>query len=272
VRTLLLFALAAAPVCLAQDNSHLLLRKPALSRTQIVFSYAGDLWSVPRTGGDAVRLTTSPGDETNASFSPDGSQIAFTGEYDGNVDAYVMPAAGGMPRRLTWHPSSDTVLGWTPDGKRVLFTSNRTAYSRFAELYTTGLEGGLEERVELPMGYEGSYSPDGSRLAYIPLPRAFDAWKHYRGGRATPIWIVTLSTGHTEKIPREGSNDFNPMWVGDKVYFLSDRDGSVTLYSYDLSSHQVKRCIDNTGLDIKSASAGPGAIVYEQFGSLHLYR
>lgn len=270
MRTLLLAALAAS-LTFAQDNPHLLLQKPTLSRTHIVFSYAGDLWSVPRTGGDAIRLTTSPGDETNPSFSPDGSQIAFTGEYDGNVDAYVIPAAGGMPKRLTWHPSPDTVLGWTPDGKRVLFNTNRTAYSRYSELYTTGLEGGMEERVDLPMGNEGSYSPDGTRLAYVPLARAFEAWKRYRGGRSTPIWIATLSTGHTEKIPRDGSNDFNPMWVGNKIYFLSDRSGPVTLFSYDLQSHQVKECIENKGLDVKSASAGPGAIVYEQFGSLHLY-
>ncbi len=258
-------------LCLAQDNSHALLHKPTLNSTHIVFVYAGDLWSVPRTGGDAIRLTTGAGIETNPIFSPDGSKIAFTGEYDGNVDAFVIPASGGIPKRLTWHPAADEVLGWTPDGTRVLFTSTRNSYSRFSELYTAGLDGGFEEKVQLPMGFEGAYSPDGKQLAYVPLPRAFDAWKRYRGGRTTPIWIATLDTGHIEKIPRENSNDFNPMWIGGKVYFLSDRNGPITLFSYDPQTRQVKQLIENSGLDLKSASAGPGAIVYEQFGSLHLY-
>ena len=261
----------ASAVCFAQSNSPLLLQKPALSRTQIVFVYAGDLWSVPREGGEASRLTTSVGVETNPVFSPDGSAIAFTAEYDGNVDVFVMPAAGGVPKRLTWHPTLDTVLGWTPDGKRILFSSPRNSYSRFAELFTVGLEGGLEEKAPLPMGYEACYSPDGAQLAYVPLPRAFTAWKRYRGGRATPIWLATLSTGRIEKIPRDTSNDFNPMWAGDRVYFLSDRNGPVTLFSYDPRSKQVRQALENRGLDLKSASAGPGAIVYEQFGSLNLY-
>jgi tricorn protease len=265
-----LFLLVPA-MCLAQSNGPLLLQKPALSRTQIVFVYAGDLWSVPRGGGGAKRLTTSAGIETNPAFSPDGSQIAFTGEYDGNTDVFVIPAEGGVPKRLTWHPAPDITLGWTPDGKRVLFTSPAASYSRFRELFTVGLDGAAAEKIDLPMGFEAAYSPDGTQLAYVPLSRAFTAWKHYRGGEATPIWIATLATGHIEKIPRQGSNDFNPMWAGDKVYFLSDRDGPVTLYSYDTRSKQVKRLLANDGLDLKSASAGPGAIVYEQFGSLHLY-
>jgi tricorn protease len=248
-----------------------LLQKPALSKTEIVFVFAGDLWSVPRAGGAANRLTSGPGDETNPVFSPDGSRIAFTGEYDGNVDAFVMPAAGGVPKRLTWHPAADIVLGWTPDGRRVVFTSTRNAYSRYSELYTVGLDGGLEEKLPLPMGYEAAFSPDGERLAYVPLPRAFTAWKRYRGGRTTPVWIADLADSKVEKIQRPNSNDFNPMWVGDKVYFLSDRDGAVTLYSYDLETKKVARCLENGGLDLKSAAAGPGAIVYEQFGSLNLY-
>jgi tricorn protease len=249
----------------------LLLQKPALSRTQIVFVYAGDLWTVPRDGGDAKRLTSGAGIETNPAFSPDGSQIAFTGEYDGNVDVFVIPAEGGVPKRLTWHPAADITLGWTPDGKRILFSSTRTSYSRLRELFTVGLEGGMAEKVDLPMGFEGAFSPDGTQLAYVPISRAFTAWKRYRGGQATPIWIATLATGHIEKVPREGSNDFNPMWAAGEVYFLSDRDGPVTLYAYDTRSKQVKRLLDNDSLDLKSASTGPGAIVYEQFGSLHLY-
>jgi len=267
----LLIVLAAAPAKTADSEGPFLLQRPALSQTRIVFVFAGDLWSVPRVGGEAERLTSSPGSETNPLFSPDGSEIAFTGEYDGNMDVFVIPAAGGVPRRLTWHPASDIALGWAPDGKRVLFTSGRNAYSRFSELYTVGLDGGLEEKLPLPMGFEAAFSPDGKRIAYVPLSRAFTAWKRYRGGRATPVWIANLADSVIEKVPRENSNDFNPIWVEDKVYFLSDRDGAVSLFAYDLMSKKVSRAVENSGLDLKSASAGPGAIVYEQFGSLNLY-
>jgi tricorn protease len=270
-RLLCALPLLASALSPAQTNSPLLLQKPALSRTQIVFVYAGDLWTVPREGGEAKRLTAGAGIETNPAFSPDGSQIAFTGEYDGNVDVFVIPTAGGVPKRLTWHPAADITLGWTPDGKRILFASSRTSYSRFRELFTVGPDGGMPQKIDLPMGFEGAYSPDGTQLAYVPISRAFTSWKRYRGGQATPIWIATLATGHIEKVPREGSNDFNPMWSGSSVYFLSDRDGPVTLYGYDTRAKLVKRLLDNDSLDLKSASAGPGAIVYEQFGSLHLY-
>jgi tricorn protease len=268
---LVLFLALPAVSTAADANAPWLFQKPALSKTHIVFVFAGDLWSVPRQGGVAVRLTSSPGLETNPVFSPDGSKIAFTGEYDGNMDVFVIPAEGGVPKRLTWHPAQDSALAWTPDGKRVLFTSSRNSYSRFNELYTVPAEGGREEKVPLPMGYEASYSPDGTHLAYVPLRRAFFAWKRYRGGETTPIWIADLADSKIEKVPRPNSNDFNPMWVGDKVYFLSDRDGAVSLYAYDLDSKTVVRAVDNAGLDLKSAAAGPDAIVYEQFGSLNLY-
>jgi tricorn protease len=270
------FLLVVLLVCLAyvgnaQSSPGLFLQRPTLNRTQIVFAYAGDLWSVPREGGEAKRLTVGAGIETNPVFSPDGSMIAFSGEYDGNVDVFVMPAAGGVPRRLTWHPAPDAVLGWTPDGKRVLFASGRTAYSFFAELFTVDLEGHFPQKVDLPMGFEAAYSPDGSQMAYVPLARAFTAWKRYRGGRTTPIWIATLANGKTVKVPRENSNDFNPMWAGDKVYFLSDRNGPVTLFSYDPKTGQVKQLVENHGFDFKSASAAGDTIVYEQFGALGLY-
>ena len=255
----------------ADPAAPLLLQQPALSATQIVFVFAGDLWGVPRAGGEAHRLTAGPGLESNPAFSPDGSTIAFTGEYDGNVDVFTVPAAGGIPKRLTWHPAADTVLGWTPDGKRVLFSSGRESYASFRELYTVGLNGGFPEKLALPMGAEAAYSQDGTQLAYVPLGRAFAVWKRYRGGRATPIWLAKLSDSSIEKLPRTDSNDFCPMWVGTRVYFLSDRSGAVSLFSYDTRSKQVREELKNTGLDVKSASAGPGAIVYEQFGSLNLF-
>ena len=248
------------------------MRRPALSRTQIVFTYADDLWSVPRDGGEAKRLTTAPGVETDAFFSPDGTQIAFTGEYDGNVDVFVMPSEGGVPRRLTYHPGQDDAVGWTPDGKRVLFVSNRAIPNDGARLYTLPAEGGgLPDELPLPIALEGTYSADGSHLAYVPLFQWQEAWKRYRGGQTRKIWIANLADSSIVKIPRDNSNDFNPMWIGDRIYFLSDREGPVTLFYYDTKTNKVTRAVVNHGLDFKSAAAGPGAIVYEQFGDLYLY-
>ncbi len=273
VRTSVLFlvSLCLAAAAWAADGTPLLLQQPSLNRTHIVFVTGGDLWSVPRAGGAATRLTSGPGLERTPSISPDGSQIAFTGEYDGNVDVFVMPITGGVPRRLTWHPAADTVLGWTPDGTRIVFASGREAYSRFMEMFTVPVAGGPEEKLPLPMGFEASHSPDGSRLAYVPIARAFASWKRYRGGQTTPIWIATLASSHVEQVPRDNSNDFCPMWIGDTVYFLSDRNGPATLFAYDTKSRQVTRLVDNGGLDIKAAGAGPDAIVYEQFGALNLF-
>ncbi|HEV3079691.1 MAG TPA: PDZ domain-containing protein [Gemmataceae bacterium] len=255
----------------AAGEPPLLLQKPTVNRTHIVFTFAGDLWSVSRNGGAATRLTSGPGIETDPLFSPDGTQIAFIGEYDGNVDVYLMPAAGGVPRRLTYHPGPDRVVGWSPDGKRILMWSLRASYSWFPRLFTLPLDGGLPSELPLPMGSAGSFSPDGSRIAYVPLEPANRIWKRYRGGRATPIWIANLADSRIEKVPRDKSNDFNPMWVRDRVYFLSDRNGPVTLFAYDPETKQVAEVLHNAGLDIKSASAGPDVIVYEQFGAIHLF-
>ena len=274
---LLLCSLAVAGLRAQSADQYALLRKPTISKTRIAFSYGGDLWIVERSGGEAHRLTSDIGIEIDPIFSPDGTWIAFTGEYDGNEDVYVIPAAGGIPKRLTSHPSSDQAVGWTRDGKRILFRSTRDSYSGFAQLYTVGLSGGLPEALPFPMAVEGSYSPDSSHLAYVPFTNFRESWqfqrglKHYRGGTASPIWIAKLSDSSVEKVERKDSNDSSPMWVGDKVYFLSDRDGPVSLYVYDASSKQVKKALASNGVDIKSASAGPDAIVYEQFGSLHVF-
>ncbi len=255
----------------------MLFQEPTANLTHIVFSFAGDLWSVPRAGGDAIRLTTGIGIETDACFSPDGSQIAFTGRYDGNPDVFVMPAAGGVPRRLTYHPARDEVVGWTRDGRRILFRSPRLSNSPVPRLFTVSADpnaGGLPEEVPLPMAMEGSYSPDGARLAYVPTLQFQAAWKRYRGGETKPIWIAQLSDSKiVEKVPRQNSNDFCPMWVGKRIYFLSDRNGPFTLFHYDVENRRVTQDIKNSGLDMKSASASTDgtAIVYEQFGSIHLY-
>ncbi|HVN07324.1 MAG TPA: PDZ domain-containing protein [Bryobacteraceae bacterium] len=266
-----LLALAVFAALAIADDGPLLVQKPTLSKTHIVFAYAGDLWSVPREGGDAVRLTSGNGNETDAAFSPDGARIAFTGEYDGNVDVFVVPASGGVPKRLTWHPAPDRVLGWTPDGQRIIFSSPRNAYSRFAEMFSVPADGGVEEKLPFPSGYEAWMSPDGQSIAYEPIARAFTMWKKYRGGQTTRIWLARLSDSSVTKVPRTNSNDFNPMWSGDRVYFLSDRNGPTTLFFYDTKNNEVREAIHNQGLDIKSASLGPDAIVYEQFGGISLY-
>lgn len=256
----------------AQAPSYDLLRQPTVSATEIAFSYAGDLWVVPRAGGDARRLTTGPGRETRPYFSPDGKWIAFTGDYDGNVDAYVVASGGGVPRRVTYHPSNDFVVGWTPDGRSLLVTTERYSYADFARLLKVPVDGetGVPEQIPLPMVQDGSMSADGARIAYVPNQKWQSAWKGYRGGQTTPILIASLADSSVERVPRSNSNDFNPMWVDNTVYFLSDRDGPVSLYACDVASKAVRRVVANTGLDLKNASAGPGAIVYEQFGTIHL--
>jgi tricorn protease len=255
----------------AESSPPLLLQEPSLSRTQIAFSYGGDIWTVDRSGGEAHRLVAPGGDHRMPIFSPDGSKIAYTGRQDGNVDVYVVDAAGGEPRRLTFHPAPDTALGWTPDGSRIIFASPRATFRDLHQLYTVPATGGLPDELPLPSGSEASYSPDGGRLAYVPFYQVEPDWKMYRGGQTTPIWIADLSDSGVTKIPRDNSNDRCPMWVGDSVYFLSDREGRFTLFAYDTKSLKVRKVVNNEGFDIGYARAGPGAIVYSQFGSIHLY-
>jgi tricorn protease len=265
----LLLGVPGARVGRAEESTPLLLQKPTVNRTHVVFVYGDDLWIVGREGGDARRLTTGL-HATDPAFSPDGTQLAFTGEAQGNQDVYVMPAAGGPARRLTYHPEPDNVVGWTPDGKHVLFRSRRESHDRSTRLFTVPVAGGLPQALPLPKGSEGSYSPDGKHIAYVPLRPAFESWKRYRGGWATPVWLADLSDSHVERVPRTDSNDFNPMWVDKRVFFLSDRNGPFTLFAYDPATKKVTQVFANDGLDIKSAGAGPDAIVYEQFGALHL--
>ncbi len=264
-------AVAAAASLAAQPEKPLLFRNPAISQTQIAFEYANDIWVVSSEGGEARRLTIGAGREFNPHFSPDGSQIAFSGEYDGNVDVYVVSASGGVPRRLTWHPGPDVAVGWTPDGKNVLFNSRRDSFADSGRLYTLPVEGGaLPEALPLPMAEDGSFSSDGTHIAYEPVFHWQKAWKRYRGGQTLKIWLADLSDSSVVAIPRENSNDFNPMWVGKKIYFLSDRSGPVSLWSFDIPSRRVTEIVKNDGLDFESATASQNSIVYEQFGSLYV--
>ena len=271
-----LWVLLLFPVLAPAADPPLLLQRPTVSDKKVVFSYAGDLWVVDRDGGDAHRLTAGVGLESYPVVSPDGKQVAFAGEYEGNLDVYVVPASGGIPRRLTHHPDPDVPVAWTPDGKSIVFRSSRSSYARFLRLFSVSATGGQPAELPLPQAEDGSLSPDGKRIAYVPLsnkpqfPGAFRPIRNYRGGTASPIWIADLADSSITKIPRQDSNDFNPMWVGDKVYFLSDRDGAVTLFAYDTLKREVRRILDPGEKDIKSASACSDAIVFDRFGTLFL--
>jgi tricorn protease len=263
------------PVCVssgaATGDPPLMLRFPTVSQTQIAFNYGGDLWVVSREGGEARRLTSSMGAQTTPYFSPDGQWLAFSGDYDGNRDVYLVAASGSVPRRITFHPAADIVRGWTPDGKRVLFSSSRGWETSQDQLYTTTAEGAFPTQLPLPSAESASYSPDGSHLAYVPHLVFEPNWKRYEGGQTTPIWIADLKDSSVVAIARDNSVDSNPMWVGDWIYFLSNRNGPVSLFAYDTKSRQVSEVLHSDGFDFKSASAGPDAIVIEQFGAIKLF-
>jgi tricorn protease len=255
--------------------TRLVLQHPSLSATAIAFDYAGEIWTVPRAGGDAHRLVTGQLRNSRPIFSPDGKQIAFTGVYDGNPDVYVVPAAGGEAQRLTHHPSADEAIGWTPDGTRILMRSLRSTPRDLWQFFTLTTAGGLPDALPLPSGYDASYSPDGKRLAYTPFHQTQPEWKHYHGGQAPYIWLADLSDSHVVKIPHEDAPDRYPMWVGDRVYFLSDRNGGTWgLFSYDLhaaAARPTEVLHDPDGVDIHFASAGPGGIVLERLDGLYVY-
>jgi tricorn protease len=256
----------------AWSAAPLLLRNPTLGPDRIAFLYAGDIWTVARQGGEATRLTSIGTVSAGPYFSPDALQIAYSSLDHGVTDVYVLNVEGGVPRRLTWEPTGSLATGWSADGKDVLFTSGHASKSVYPRLFRVRADGvGPAEVLPLPSVDRGSFSSDGATLAYVPVRQWQAAWKHYRGGQTTPVWLVNMKTLDLEKIPRENSNDSSPVWVGSTVYFLSDRNGAVSLFSYDTKSKQVQQVIENHGYDLKTVGAGPGGLVYEQFGSLHFY-
>jgi len=248
-----------------------LLRYADISKDRVVFSYAGDLWTAARAGGAARRLTSGAGEKLYAKFSPDGKWIAFTAEYDGNPDVYVVPSDGGEPQRLTFHPSRDIVLGWTPDGKNILFRSDRITAppKRNTRLFLVPLQGGLPKVLPVPRGDLTSFSPDGNKIAYIENSQENRTWKRYRGGWSLPIAIYDLKKNTYEEMPKGNGMDMFPMWHGNAIYFISDRDGVMNLYSYDLATKQTKKLTDYKEYDIKWPSLGPESIVYENGGLLY---
>jgi tricorn protease len=253
-------------------------QRPALSKDLICFGYAGDLWTVPRAGGKATRLTIGVGIETAPVFSPDGSTIAFTGDYDGNTDVFSIPATGGIPFRVTHHPAADFAVGWTPNGKDILFRSNRNSASRYTQLYAVPAKGGIAKLLPLPMAYQGKFSADGKEIAYEPLSPAFNfnyttyvAWGNYHGGLASTIWITTLPGLDSVEIPHETASDFSPVFAGGKVYFLSGRNGHVTIFKYEPVKKTVTQALANDGPDIRTLAGEGGTLVYDRLGDIYLY-
>ncbi len=280
------FASAQATSATTPAPAPLLLRFPSLSQDKIAFRYADDIWTVSRNGGEAERLTSNGQVAAGPFYSPDGAWIAYSAHLNGNTDAYIIPASGGVPRRITWHPAGSGVVGWSPDGKDLLIASMAASYRHYLRLFRVHADGsGVPEPLPLPSGFQASFSPDGQSITYEPYTKWQPAWKRYVGGQTSPIWIVNLKTLDLVKVPRDNSNDSNPVWVGDQVYFLSDRDstgknnGPVTLYRYDTKTQQVSQVMTNNGLDMKSFQAGPAkdiggsdrsALVVEQFGRILL--
>ncbi len=251
-----------------------MLTQPAISAGHIAFIYAQDLWVANTDGSQPRRLTVDGGIESNPVFSPDGKMIAFNGQYDGNTDVYIISVDGGIPKRLTWHPSPDQVRGFTPDGKSVLFASQRNLFTtRYSQLFTVPVTGGPATQLEIPNAFWASYSPDGKSMAYVPTPDQFRQWKHYRGGGISRIWQFSFTDKSIVKLPQPdgGSNDVQPMWMDNTIYFRSDRNGEFNLFSYDIASKQVKQLTEFKDFPILNASAGNGKIIFEQAGYLHIY-
>ncbi len=262
----------------AQDRNSTdtrLMNKPAISDSHIAFIYAEDLWVANKDGSNPTRLTIDEGIETNPVFSPDGTLIAFNAEYDGNTDVFVVPVTGGVPKRLTWHPYPDLVRGFTPDGSAVLFASQRNTFTnRYTSLFEVPLEGGKVTALQIPNAYWAAYSPDGKYIAYTPLPDRFNQWKHYRGGTVSRIWIYNTQDHSVTEIPKPetGSNDSRPQWIGEKVFFRSDRNGEFNLFSYDMNSREVEQHTIYDNFPVMDLASGKGEIVFEQEGFLHTYK
>jgi len=291
-----IFTLACLPICLALLSLELLaaatpagaidtsdtrmLAEPAVSGDRVAFVYADDLWVAGLDGSNVHRLTARAGVVGAPRFSPDGGLVAFSAQYDGNLDVYVTPTAGGEPRRLTWHPGADVVQGFTPDGTAVVFLSPRSVHTRtHRHLYTVPVAGGFPERIPLPNVHQASISPDGMKIAYVPDRAAFTNWKRYRGGTASQIWIYDTADHSVEKVPQPPGrcNDADPSWIGGRIWFRSDRAGEFNLFSYDpgdprdQSAGAVEQHTHHDDFPVLAVSTGAGEVIYEQAGYLHLY-
>lgn len=264
----LMLALASR-VATAQGTR--LLRQPTISATSVAFEYGGDLWIVGRDGGEARRLTSTPAVESDPCLSPDGRWLAFTSNRSGTPAVYVMPVDGGDPTRLTWHPSPAYARGWTPDGASVLFASSRnTAPVGYNRLWTVPREGGVATLLSEPMAMRGSFSPDGKKIVVDRVSRWDVEFRNYRGGQNTPLTILDLTTLAETRLPNERTTDVYPVWLGDTIYFLSDRDFASNVWAYDLQTGALRQVTHARDADVKTLSGGGGALVFEQDGYLHV--
>jgi tricorn protease len=261
-----------------------LLRFPDIAGDRVAFCYAGDIWTAAAKGGNATRLTAHPGLELFPKFSPDGKWIAFTGQYEGDEQVYVIPAEGGQPKQLTYYPArgpfaprhgyDNQVEGWTPDGAAIVFRSQRDADGIRSEgaLFTVPAKGGPAKALPMPTSGAGDFSPDGQRIAYSPLFRDFRTWKRYEGGWAQDLYLYDLATNDTKPFATSVRTERDPMWIGDAIYFASDRDGTLNLYSYDLKTEAVTKLTNSTTWDLRwPSSDNVSRIVYEMDGELHVF-
>jgi tricorn protease len=276
---MLLGLLLGADATLAQTK---LLRFPDISGDRVVFTYGGDLWTAPASGGSAIRLTSHPGMEVFGKFSPDGKWIAFTGQYDGDEQVYVVPATGGVPRQLTFYPAKgpltprwgwdNQIYGWSSDGKRIVFKSQRDSWALpIARLYWVSVEGGPAEALPMPAAGSGDFSPDSTQMVYSPQSRDFRPEKRYGGGQANALYIFDLKTYATKRITEGPRAARDPIWIGDTIYFNSDRDGHFNLYAYDIPSGKTTEVTNNKVWDVRwPSSDNEGRIVYELNGELQV--
>jgi tricorn protease len=282
----LLFLLSLTSAAFAatgtSDGETRLLRYPDIHGDTLAFVYAGDIWIASAQGGVARRLTSGAGQELFPKFSPDGRWIAFTGQYTGVRQVYAIPLAGGTPRQLTFHNDvgaiplrggfDNQVMGWTPDGKQVLFNAHRTPWSdRIGRPHLVPVEGGMETPLPMPEGATGSLSPDGKRYAYAPVQHEWRGWKRYRGGRAPDVWVYDLKANTAERLTDDPASDNLPVWVGDGLYFLSDRDGHLNLYAYDFKTKAARQVTRYDNYDALWPSSDGKRIVYEVGGALHVF-
>ena len=277
MKKLTLALLFAAGALSAQAEEARLLRFPATNGRDVVFTYAGDLYTVPIAGGEARRLTSHVGTEMFARFSPDGESIAFTGQYDGNTEVYLMPKNGGEPARLTYTSTNsrddlgdrmgpnNIVMTWTRDGKNILYR-NRIGDGFSGKLWSVSNEGDMPEQLPLPEGGFCSYSPDGKKLAYNRVMREFRTWKYYKGGMADDVWVYDPATKKVENVTNNVSQDIFPMWIGDEIFFISDRDRTMNLFVYNTVTKKTEKVTSYSDYDIKFPSTDGNVIVYEQGG------
>lgn len=276
-RSFILLTLAgfACLTAKAQTTETLLLRSPSISPQHIAFNYAGDIWTTDVNGQHPQRITVNPDVELEPMLSPDGKWIAFSGNYEGNIDIYVVPVSGGIPRRITYHPDADIVRGWHGNNK-ILFASTRNSFTpRFQQLFEIDLEGGMPVKLKMPEAHQGNISPDGLYTAYIknpdPTERAstYRPFKHYRGGNMPRIWIFNNQTNAVTEIPDAGANNIRPVWLGNDVYFLSDRNGTMNIFKYSVSAQTVTQITDHKDYDVKTLFSDGKTLVYEQAGRIN---